>query len=459
MLRQHILLVDDDPVIRFAMRSFLAAHGSTISEAGTCAEVRASLQSARPAAVLLDISLPDGDGLSLLREFHEADPDLPVIILTGLGSIELAVRAMSEGARNFLTKPVQLAVLEAVLKRELQNRRYRRQSMAAASRQRTEVPDPFLGVSDVIRRLHELAEKLAGRDSPVLILGETGSGKGVLASWLHGNSPRKDEEFLDLNCAGLSRDFLETELFGHQKGAFTSAIAAKPGLLEVANGGTVFLDEIGDVDLQVQPKLLKVLETGRFRRLGDVRDRIADVRLLSATHRDLPALLREGRFREDLYYRINTILLEVPALRSRPEDIPLLTQRLLQEMAQGRGREPVELDRGASEALQRYPWPGNIRELRNVLERALLTSNSNFLTERDLHFQPVVAPTAASPALPHDETPLTLKEFERLHIQDALAAEHGSVERAALRLGVPRSSLYSKLHRMRLLPAISARQS
>jgi len=305
-----------------------------------------------------------------------------------------------------------------------------------------EAVDPFLGTSAAIQRLGEFASKVALSDSPVLILGETGSGKGVLANWLHATSKRCNKEFLDLNCAGLDREFLETELFGHEKGAFTSAVAAKLGLLEVANHGTVFLDEIGDVDLQVQPKLLKVLETGRFRRLGDVRDRFADVRLISATHRDLGRDVREGRFRPDLFYRINIIVLEVPSLRLRCEDIPLLADRLLRCMAPD-GEAP-ELDGSAVEALRRYSWPGNIRELRNVLQRALLLAEGKVITERELHFFPArfeeAAPLLAAPDL-------TLREMEKTHIANVLAQEFGSVQRTAKRLGIPRSSLYNKLNR------------
>ncbi len=300
--------------------------------------------------------------------------------------------------------------------------------------------DPFLGTNAAVQRLHDFACKVALSDSPVLILGETGSGKGVLAGWLHANSRRHNEEFLDLNCAGLDREFLETELFGHEKGAFTSAIAAKPGLLEIANHGTVFLDEIGDVDLQVQPKLLKVLETGHFRRLGDIRDRFADVRLISATHRDLGRDVGAGRFRSDLFYRINIILLEVPALRSRREDIPLLADRLLRLIAPH--SDAPALDRTAIEALRRYSWPGNIRELRNVLQRALLLTENNIITERELHFFPARFEEVGAPPSAPD---VTLREMEKSHIASVLAQEFGSVQRTAKRLGIPRSSLYNKL--------------
>lgn len=316
----------------------------------------------------------------------------------------------------------------------------------SGSRRWSAPEDPFVGVSKAIQRLRELAHRVASTDDPVLVLGETGSGKGVLAKWLHANSSRRHEQFLDLNCAGLACEFLETELFGHEKGAFTSAIAAKSGLLEIAHHGTVFLDEIGDVDLKVQPKLLKVLETGRFRRLGDVRDRFADVRLISATNRDLAHAVQAGYFRSDLFYRINIILLEIPALRSRPEDIPCLALRLLESLAPHRDGGPVQLDESAFKALQEYSWPGNIRELRNVLQRALLVADSNVITARELHFFPIrLQETGGRLA---SASGLTLREMEKAHIADALALESGSVVRAARRLGIPRSSLYNKLNRL-----------
>lgn len=448
MARYRVLLVDDDPVIRFALRSYLESHELIVSEAGSSREAQGMLHQSPPDAAVLDFSLPDGDGLELLQHIRAIDPDIPVIMLTGQGTIEIAVRAMAQGARNFLTKPVQLASLEAILQHELENRRFRQQSLAAQSRSKRHRLDPFLGTSTAIRKLSEMAHRVVTSDSPVLISGETGSGKGVLASWIHANSSRAEETFLDLNCAGLNREFLETELFGHEKGAFTGAQGAKPGLLEVADRGTVFLDEIGDMDLQVQPKLLKVLETRQFRRLGDIRDRTVDVRLISATHRNLETWVREGHFREDLFYRINIIPMRVPALRDRPEDIPLLAQYFLGRMAQKRGREEIRLDQSAVESLQRYRWPGNIRELYNVLERAVLTVDHNTLNVRDLHFQHHDEPAAAhAPSLAGN---LTLQELENAYITKVLWEEHGSMEKTAKRLGIARSSIYNKVRRLGL---------
>ena len=246
--------------------------------------------------------------------------------------------------------------------------------------------NPFLGKSAAIRRMSELAHRIVSTDSSVLILGETGTGKGVLARWLHDNSARSAEAFVDLNCGGFTRDLFETELFGHEKGAFTGAVQAKVGLLEIAHKGTVFLDEIGDVDVQVQPKLLKVLEDKQFRRLGDVRDRRVDIRLIAATHHDMTKLMRGKSFRSDLYFRISTIPLTTPPLRERIEDITLLANYFLERLALDLGANDTELSQKALGALESYPWPGNIRELRNVLERAILLSGNRILTERDLNF-------------------------------------------------------------------------
>jgi DNA-binding NtrC family response regulator len=355
--------------------------------------------------------------------------------------VDLAVRAIKEGAEQFLTKPVQLEALAVILERLIENQRNRQQQLARRTRLARELRDPFLGTSAAMRALSVEARKVAPSDSPVLIQGETGSGKGVLARWLHENGPRAEEAFVDLNCAGLSREFLETELFGHEKGAFTGAVASKPGLLEVAHRGTIFLDEIGDVDAQVQPKLLKVLEEKQFRRLGDVRDRRVDIRLVTATHQNLGELVREKRFRQDLYFRISTIPLVVPSLRERREDVPALAEQILEALAARWGHARITLEPDAAAALSAHSWPGNIRELRNVLERAVLLSGRAALGVRDLRFE-----AAEATAAPY-ELDRTLIEVEREHIERVLRAEGGRVEAAAKRLGIPRSSLYQKIKR------------
>jgi DNA-binding NtrC family response regulator len=361
----------------------------------------------------------------------------------------IAVRAVKEGAEHFLTKPVELPSLLVILERLLDTVRTRQKHLARRSQESLEARiDPFLGTSAAIRRLAEEAQQVLPTESPILIQGETGTGKGVLARWLHRHGPRADEAFVDLNCAGLSRELLESELFGHERGAFTGAVSSKPGLLEVAHRGTVFLDEIGDVDPQVQPKLLKVLEEQRFRRLGDTRDRQVEIRLIAATHQDLARRVQEKAFRNDLYFRISAIPLVVPALRDRVEDIPLLAARLLEGIDAEVGRGDVKLSAGAEEALQGYPWPGNIRELRNVLERGVLLSRGSVLERQDLRFDAPSGPSAWG-----DAAHLTLVKLERRHIERVLQDERGHVERAARRLGVPRSSLYQKLKQYGIVPS------
>ena len=312
MKPNRILIVDDDVGVRFGIRDYLESHGFELDEAATCDEAMQAIDRFQPDAVILDHRLPDGTALDMLAQLQQTETHVPVVILTAYGSIELAVDAIKLGATQFLTKPVDLATLLVILCRVLETERSRRKERAYSIRDARTALNPFVGTSAAIRLLAVEAERVASSESPMLILGETGTGKSVLARWIHEHSARAKEAFVDINCAGLTRDFLETELFGHQKGAFTGAVTTKPGLFEVAHTGTLFLDEIGDMDAEVQPKLLKVIEEKRFRRLGDVRERVVNVWLIAATHRDLTALAAQNKFRRDLYYRINTFRLTVP---------------------------------------------------------------------------------------------------------------------------------------------------
>jgi DNA-binding NtrC family response regulator len=446
MEKHKALIIDDESGVRFGIRKFLDKHGYDVQEADACREAEELFRASSPDVVILDYMLPDGSGLDLMLKLKSIDADVPIIMLTGHGSIDLAVQAIKEGAEQFLTKPVKLDALLVVLDRLRENQRTRRKQLAGSSRQSRATVDPFLGTSDAIRRLGEQAARIAAAERPVLIQGETGTGKSLLARWLHNNGQRADEAFVDLNCAGLTREFLETEIFGHEKGAFTGAIAAKQGLLEVANRGTLFLDEIGDMDIQVQPKLLKALEEKTFRRLGDVRDRRVDMRLIAATHQDLNLLVREKKFRSDLYFRISTIPLTIPPLRERVEDIPLVAQRLLDRIAADLGRGEITLSQDAIKAIESYSWPGNIRELRNVLDRATLLSEGGVLDRKDLLFETF---SHDNPCVCH--TDFTLDEVERHYIERILDLEQGSVDQAARRLKIPRSSLYYKIKKHRIV--------
>lgn len=447
MPRNKVLLVEDDRGIRFGIRNFLVGRDYDVEEAETLKQGEELFRQSRPDIAILDYSLPDGNALEVLPRMKASDPAIPVIILTGHGSIDLAVRAIKEGAEQFLTKPVQMQALLVVIERLLDNQRVRQREQARTTTQaRTGPVDPFIGTSEPIRALREQVERIVTTDRPILILGETGTGKSVLASWLHRNGPRAEEAFVDLNCAGLARDFVETELFGHEKGAFTGAVTSKTGLLEVAHRGVLFLDEIGDVDLQVQPKLLKVLEEKKFRRLGDVRDRFSDVQLIAATHQDLHESIREKRFRSDLYFRISTIPLLIPPLRQRPADIPLLAEFFLLRFGNEMGAPGIEISAPAMKSLQDYAWPGNVRELKNVIERAILLSDRRTISMRDLRFESDSSSAGPSAVA----TDMTLEEMERWYVEQVLREENGHVDSAAKRLAIPRSSLYSKLKKWRL---------
>ncbi len=442
MFKSRLLIVEDDPGARLGVRTYLESYGYEIDEAGTVGAAQEKLTTEVPDLVLLDYALPDGTALDLLRHLKLNRIEVPVIVLTGHGSIELAVTAIKEGAEQFLTKPIELASLAVVVDRVIEHQQNSRRVKAAHSRNGGS-DDMFSGRSAAIHALARDARAAAECDAPILIEGETGTGKGMLARWIHNASLRASESFVDLNCAGLPRDLLESELFGHERGAFTGATAPKPGLLEAAHRGTMFLDEIGDTDVAIQPKLLKVVEEKRFRRLGDVGERRVDVRFIAATNKSLGALVDEGKFREDLYYRINTLVLRLPPLRHRKDDIPELTRQLLQQLAREIRRPALTLEPDAEAALVEHTWPGNVRELRNVLERAMLLANSPVIRRTDLRLTPVVTRTAHTTVPQSAAT--TLQELEWQHIQRVLKEEGGSVNRAAQRLGIPRSTLYQKL--------------
>ena len=452
MAEEVVLVVEDEAPLRNAVCEFLSQKGMRPLAAGNCAQAEFLWKKEQPDIAILDYELPDGDALSLMPRLQAVDPHTPLVILTGHGSIQLAVDAIKQGAEQFLTKPAEMHTLLMVIERCLDNHRNRQQQIVTRTRIRRDGTDPFLGASAGMRHLAEMANRVLNSNSPVLIQGETGTGKGILARWLHQNGARASRPFIDLNCGGLSRDLLETELFGHEKGSFTGAVQTKTGLLEIGHKGTVFLDEIGDMDMQVQPKLLKVLEDKTFRRLGGTQERMVDVRLIAATHHDLRRMAQEKMFREDLYFRVSTITLHVPPLRERVEDIAALSRSLLDSITSSMGMTRVEIDPETLRSLETYSWPGNVRELKNILERAVLLGDQKMLLSRDLHFDinvDIDEPLSAVPQSPIH----TLEEMEKVYIGQMLQSVGGRVAEAAKRLGIPRSSLYHKLKQYRITQA------
>jgi DNA-binding NtrC family response regulator len=441
--RFRILVADDEPGIRTGLRRILNARGFDVLEAGTCAEAEQVFAETAPDLALIDQKLPDGLGIDLLLRLRERAPGVPLVVLTAYGSIELAVQAIKSGAEQFLTKPVDAATILGLVERLLDGRSSQTQVPMSngCGSARPAAPDPFLGPSAAMQQLSEEARRIAGTERPVLLRGETGSGKGVLARWIHENGPRKKEAFVDLNCAGLSADLLGNELFGHDIGSFTGATRAKTGLLEVANRGSLFLDEIGDMEPPIQSKILKVVEEQRFRRLGEVRERQVDVRLIAATHQNIEDLMAAGRFREDLYFRLSAFVLDIPPLRDRREDVLPLAKHLLDRAAADLGRPSPSLGEDAVEHLRSHDWPGNIRELRNVVERAFVASEGQDLRAEHLK----LAIRARATASPSDL--LSLEDMEREHIRRVLELEQNHVARAARRLGISVSSLYERLRR------------
>jgi DNA-binding NtrC family response regulator len=435
-----VLIVEDDPAVLAALNEFLVGEGYSVLQAESLLSAYRTIEHSRPDVIITDFQLPDGDALQFLAALKKMNAPVPCIVLTGYGSIDLAVRAIKEGAEQFLTKPVQFSALSSLVRGIFEHHQTKRRHLAHRMQRSRYEKDPFKGISDQIRRLEEKAHRILTVDRPVLIQGETGTGKGVMADWLHKHGLRADEAFVDVNCAGLSKELLESELFGYERGAFTGAIGSKQGLIELAHRGILFLDEIGEMDMLVQPKLLKVVESRRFRRLGDVRERSSDIQIIAATNRDLRQAATEQKFREDLYFRISTFPLVIPPLRERREDVPLLADSLLQNLANDLAREKPELSSLALETLKAYSWPGNMRELRNVLERVVLTTDKRTIESEDLGLLQQ-RPETREPF----RSNLTLDEMEREYIVRVLQEEDGKVARAAARLGIPRSTLYQKI--------------
>ncbi len=437
-----VLLVDDEAQFRANVAERLASRGYHVVEAGNAAEGFAAAQAHPVDVALVDMIMPDEDGLSLLGRLKELDPLLEVILVTGQASIETAVEAMRRGAYHYVTKPVRLRELELVLERALEKGRLAQQNRALSvelRRRRDGGPEEMVAASRAMLEVVRQAERLASTDSTVLIEGETGTGKERIAELIHRRSARAARTFTVLNCGALTETLVDAELFGCEKGAFPGATETRPGVVEVADGGTLLLDEIADLGAPAQVRLLRFLEKGVFRRVGSSREQTVDVRVLAATHRDLAREVAEGRVREDLFHRLFVFRLRIPPLRERPEDILPLARHFLARLA-GATAAP-SISELAEQALLRHTWPGNVRELSHAVERALLEARLAGATELGPESLGQTAVTSSGSDL------LTIEEAERRHIERVLRLVGGNRQRAADVLGVTERHLYRLLRR------------
>jgi DNA-binding NtrC family response regulator len=453
-----VLVVDDERLVRWTLSERLRADGCDILQAGSVAEAIEQLAKA-PEAIVLDYRLPDGDGLEVLRRARAADPDVPVIMLTAHKDAETIVAAVKAGASDYLTKPFDVHDGGLRLSRAFESTRAHR----AYRRLKEDLARPFgfdsmIGESEPMRRVKSLAERVAASPgSTVLITGDSGTGKDLLAKVIHYGSSRAARAFMNITCSAMPEALLESELFGHERGAFTDARQQKRGLLEQADEGTVFLDEIGEMAPILQAKLLRVLEERAVRRVGGTSDIRVDVRVIAATNRNLEDWIREGRFREDLYYRLNVLRIEMPPLRDRGEDILLLARHYIDAFAK-EFRRPVDgLSPAAETALLNYAWPGNVRELRNLIERAVLLKERGVLEPDDfesIHAARPAPATAASPASAGIDLPpdgLNLDELEQQLVMKALERTGGNQTRAAALLGLHRDQIRYRMEKYGLL--------
>jgi DNA-binding NtrC family response regulator len=438
----NILIVDDDDTLRGLLARELARSGHGVTQAADAAQGLASVAAAEPDVMLLDLMLPDQSGIDVLRQVKSERPALPVVMLTAHSTVDTALAAMKLGAYDYLKKPCHLQELEITLQRALERRRLGEENARLREGLSTGSDPDWIGSGKAFEELRRFVAKVAPSDSTVLLRGETGTGKEMLARRIHRLSPRREQPFVVVDCASLQESLLQSELFGHEKGAFTGAVRLKHGLFEAADGGTAFLDEVGDVSPAVQAGLLRVLETSTFRRLGGTRELHVDVRLIAATNRDLERLMREGQFRQDLFFRLNAVQIEIPPLRQRQDDVAsLLAEFLARHNARcGTSKRfaPETL-----EGLRSYRWPGNVRELRHVVERAAVLADGDLVGPADLPAE--VRRESERAAAPLEGEALPLADVERRHIARVLAQMGGHRARAARALGISERSLYRKL--------------
>ena len=439
----RILVVDDEAIVRDSLLAWFRQDGHQVEVAASGKEALHLAAAARHDIALLDIKMPGMDGLELQQRLAAACPDLTIVLMTAYASVESAVKAMKAGAYDYIIKPFDPDDLSALIRRAAEHRSLRAENLRLKrSLDEVAAPPPLLGTSAAMRRVLELVHTVAASDSTVLVTGESGTGKELVARAIHAASPRRYNPLVVVNCGALSEGILESELFGHEAGAFTGARARHKGKFEAAEGGTVFLDEIGEVSPKVQVELLRVLEEKVVTRLGGTAPVPVDFRVVAATNRNLQEAVREGRFREDLFWRLNVFTIELPSLRERPEDVPLLAEHFLSRFSQAMSRKAMALSPATLEALRSYPWPGNVRELQNAVERAVVVSHGPVIEPDDLPLHVTGAPARPGPG--------SLALAEKAHVQSVLDAAGWNISRAARILEVDRVTLYNKIKRYEL---------
>ncbi len=453
MSKNQVLIVDDEPDIRELLELTLGRMNLETRSAQNIEEAHHLLDQFKFDLCLTDMRLPDGNGLDLVRHIQEKHPQLPCAVITAHGSMETAIIALKAGAFDFVSKPLDVNDLRNIVRSALR--------LGVSPAAKTEVArggaqQKLLGVSPAIERVRTLIMKLARGQAPVYIHGESGTGKELVARLIHDLGPRASNPFVPVNCGAIPEALMESEFFGHKKGSFTGAVADKDGLFKAADGGTLFLDEVGDLPLHMQVKLLRSIQEKSVRPVGSQSEVKVDVRILSATHKDLQSLVREGKFRQDLFYRLNVIELAVPSLRERPEDIPVLAEHLCARLATTLGMPPPHLSADAQNALARYDFPGNVRELENILERAMTLCDGSEITAQDLQLsgESDTAPASGSAAVPGtapsgDETlDEYLARVEEVAIRDALVRTNQNKTAAAKLLGITFRALRYKLEKL-----------
>jgi len=448
-VRKRILVVDDDPSDLDVIAESLEREGYDVAKAESGKEALRLIESENFNLIITDLKLPDIDGMEILRRAKAEIPHVQVIVLTGYGTIEGAVEAMRSGAFHFLQKPVDIVILRETVKRALEKQELELRNIylmeQAQERYRFE---NLIGKSKAMQEIFRQIRRVAPTRANVLIIGETGTGKELIARAIHQHSPRRDKPFVAVNCAAIPKELLESELFGHEKGAFTGAVRQKAGYFELADGGTLFLDEIGDMSPDLQAKLLRAIETKEFWRVGGTRPIEVDVRIIAATNRDLEEAVRKGEFREDLYYRLKVFTIRVPPLRERREDIPLLVQHFIKEICEQNGMEPLKITREAMDKLINYDWPGNVRELRNVIESAVITATSDTIDVDDL---PEEIRGGGRRAEEEDDSRIDVRvgmsmdEIEKEAIRKTLQMTGGNKTKAANILKIGLRTLYRKI--------------